>query len=587
RLERLHDLSDPNNYEHLRSVIRAGYKLSDTPTHEVDKDGQTHYFLNNVIGIIEKGFVIRFWGSQRDVTDQRRQDALLKESEEKYRHLFEESKDVVFISTPEGNFLEINQTGVELFGYANKDELRRVNIGRDLYIDSEDREKASQLLVQQGYLKDYESLVRKKNGERLIVNETTTAVHDGQGNVTAYRGIIRDVTQQKKLEEQLRRAQKMESIGTLAGGIAHDFNNILAIILAYAADLDEYAINSEKCTHNLAAIKKAVERGAGMVRQLLTFARKASGVFEPVKINETISELSKLLMETFPPDIDFKLRLAEHLPVISADPSQLQQAIMNLCVNARDAIESSAQHGRGGTMTITTKAISGDIVRERFHQAKESEYILISVTDTGAGMDEDTRARIFEPFFTTKELGKGTGLGLAVVYGVVNSHHGFIDVETAQGTGTTMQLYFPVHQTEFSISESAGNQEIKNSQTALSVLLVEDEEMLLELLQTLLEENGFKVFVARDGLEAVEMYVRHKDEISVVLSDMGLPKLGGWEAFQKMKEINPHVKSILASGYLDPKLRADMIKAGAKDFVQKPYIPDIILARIREVISEP
>lgn len=587
RLKDLHDMSDPDNYDHLRSVIRAGYKLSDTLTHEIDKDGQTHYFLNNVIGIIENGFVIRFWGSQRDVTEQRRKDALLKESEEKYRQLFEDSKDVVFISTPEGNFLEINQTGIELFGYANKEELRKVNIGKDLYVDFEDREKAGQLLAQQGYLKDYESLVRRKNGERLIVKETTTAVRDEHGNIRAFRGIIRDVTQQKQLEDQLRRAQKMESIGTLAGGIAHDFNNILAIILAYASDLDEHAVNSEKCTHNLAAIKKAVERGAGMVRQLLTFARKASGVFEPLKINETISDLSKLLMDTFPPDIDFKLRLDENLPIISADPSQLQQAIMNLCVNARDAIESSAQHGRGGTLTITTKAISGDILRERFHQAKESEYILISVADTGVGMDEDTRTRIFEPFFTTKELGKGTGLGLAVVYGVVNSHHGFIDVETTQGGGTTMRLYFPVHQTGFSISEPSGNQGGEKSQGTPSVLLVEDEEMLLELLQTLLEENGFKVFVARDGLEAVEMYSRHKKEISVVLSDMGLPKLGGWEAFQKMKEINPKVKSILASGYLDPKLRADMIKAGAKDFVQKPYIPDIILARIREVIHEP
>lgn len=585
RLTDLHDLSDPNNYEHLRNVIRAGYRLSDTLTHEVDKHGQTRYFLNNIVGIVEDGFVVRFWGSQRDVTEQRRKDALLKESEEKYRQLFEDSKDVVFISTPEGNFLEINQAGIELFGYASKEELMHVNIGRDLYVDPIDREKAGQFLVQQGYLKDYEMLVKRKDGKRLIIKETSTPVRNQRGKIIAYRGIIRDVTEQKLLEEQLRRAQKMEGIGTLAGGIAHDFNNILTIILAYASNLDEQAISREKYIHNLSAIKKAVERGAGMVRQLLTFARKASGVFNPVNVNETVSELSKLLAETFPPKIEFKLQLAEYLPVINADVSQLQQAIMNLCVNARDAIESSAQPSQAGTLTMTTQVVSGEILRGRFHQARESEYVLISVADTGTGMDENTRTRIFEPFFTTKELGKGTGLGLAVVYGVVNSHHGFIDVETKQAGGTTMHLYFPVHQTGFITYESSQKQDSEKPDKGSMVLLVEDEEMLLELLQTLLEENGYKVLVAKDGREAVEIYTRHKDEISVVLSDMGLPKLGGWEAFQKMKEINPRVKSILASGYLDPNLRADMIKAGAKDFVQKPYIPEIILARIREVIN--
>lgn len=585
RLTDLHDVSDPSNHEQLRSLVRTGYKMSDTMTHEINKHGQTRYFLNNAVGIIEDGHVVRFWGTQRDVTEQRRKDVLLKESEEKYRQLFEDSKDVVFISTPEGTFLEINQAGIDLFGYASKEELMSVNIGRDLYVDPVDREKAGQLLTQQGYLKEYEMLVKRKDGKRLIIKETSTPVLNQHGKIIAYRGIIRDVTEQKLLEEQLRRAQKMESIGTLAGGIAHDFNNILTIILAYASNLDGHVAGNEKQTHNLSAIKKAVERGAGMVRQLLTFARKASGVFEPVNVNDTVAELSKLLAETFPSSIEFKLQFAEHLPIISADAGQLQQAVMNLCVNARDAIETSTQNGEKGTLTITTTVISGETLRGRFHQAREAEYVLISVADTGIGMDEDTRARIFEPFFTTKELGKGTGLGLAVVYGVINSHHGFIDVETRQGGGTTMHLYFPVRQTGFVTYESSQQQGSEKPNKDFMVLLVEDEEMLLDLLQTFLEEHGFKVLVARDGQEAVETYIRHKDEISVVLSDMGLPKLGGWEAFQKMKEINPKVKSILASGYLDPKLRADMIQAGAKDFVQKPYIPEIILARIREIIN--
>jgi PAS domain S-box-containing protein len=527
----------------------------------------------------------RVW-SFRDVTQRLRTEEERRASEEKYRSLFEESKDVVFISTPDGKFLDINPAGVELFGYSSKEELLNVDIGHDLYIDSEARMKAGQLLAAQGFLKDHLTQAKTKDGKELIVLETTTAVRDLSGNVIALRGILRDVTEQYRLEEQLRQVQRMESVGTLAGGIAHDFNNILSIAIGYLARLEKRGADPATLAHTIDSIRKALSRGTGLVQQLLTFARKTSGVPETVQVNEIVGEFSTLLTETFPSSIHFEVKLGENVPLLLADPGQLQQAMMNLCINSRDAMIDTQQPGKvGGALTIETGLVPGDTLRSRFPSAAEEQYVLVRVEDTGAGMDEATKGRIFEPFFTTKALGKGTGLGLSVVYGIVEGHHGFIDVDSAVGKGTSISMYFPVLPVEEISSPAKLYAEPKRGSGEM-VLLVEDEEMLLDLLQALLEENGYRVLTAKDGMEAVDVYKSHAEEISIVLSDMGLPKLGGWEAFHRMREMNPNIRCILASGYFDPDLRLDMIKEGAIDFVQKPYIPNVILARISEAIHD-
>jgi two-component system cell cycle sensor histidine kinase/response regulator CckA len=239
-----------------------------------------------------------------------------------------------------------------------------------------------------------------------------------------------------------------------------------------------------------------------------------------------------------------------------------------------------------GRIALRTRIHTGQVVRKKFSTASGSEYLVVSVQDTGVGMDEATRARIFEPFFTTKGLGKGTGLGLAVVYGVVNSHHAFVDVESKRGDGATFSIYFPVpaRPVETTISQEGGIEKGTAHGNEM-VLLVEDEEMLRELLKSVLEEKGYRVLGANDGQNGLETYQRHCKEIALVLSDMGLPRLGGWEMFQKMKEVNPNVRVILASGYFDPNLKLDMLKAGAKDFIQKPYVAEEVLKRIREVID--
>jgi two-component system cell cycle sensor histidine kinase/response regulator CckA len=418
----------------------------------------------------------------------------------------------------------------------------------------------------------------------LVVLETTTTVRGPGGEVIAYRGILRDVTEQRRLEEQLRQVQRMESVGTLAGGIAHDFNNILSIAVGYLARLEGPGVSAETLAQTVDSIRKALARGTGLVQQLLTFARKTSGVFEAVRVNDLISEFATFLSDTFPLNIQFTLKLDDRVPLLLADAGQLQQAVLNLCINARDAIvaKESYEH-EGGKVTVESSVVRGKVLAGRFPTAQEHEYVLIRVTDSGLGMDETTKRRIFEPFFTTKPQGKGTGLGLAVVYGVVHGHQGFVDVESTVGVGTSIALYFPVHPVEEPAPvEQTPDDPIRG--TGQTVLLVEDEEMLLDLLATLLEENGYRVLTAHDGQEAVDIYKRFGEGISIVLSDMGLPKLGGWEVFRRMKEMNPKVRCILASGYFDPDLRAQMVKEGAVDFVQKPYVPNVILARIGDAI---
>lgn len=515
----------------------------------------------------------------RDVTSRKSAEKALRESEEKYRTLFEESKDVVFISTPEGKILDINSAGADLFGYSSKEELLEISIDKDLYWNPEDREKYKEILVREGFVKDFELTIKRRDGQKLIVLETARPVYDKNGKISNYRGILRDITDKKRLEEQLRQAQKLQGLGTLAGGIAHDFNNILGIILGYATMMESSNGDSKKLKWNLGAIVKAVNRGSALVQQILTFARKTDILFETVKVNATINELVRLTSETFPKTIRFKAQLQEDLPYIKADHNQVHQALLNLFVNARDAMP------KGGTISVKTSTLLGDELCKKFPDANDQNYVSIVISDEGAGMDKETLNRVFEPFFTTKKRSKGTGLGLAVVYGVVSSHHGFIDVDSELNVGTTFNIYLPVAEDIIIPSHRSNGDQKSAKGGSETILFVEDEEMLRKLIENLLKDNGYKVLTAEDGEKAVEMYSKNADNIDLVITDMGLPKLNGWKAYQKMREYNPEVKMILASGYLDPEIRAELKDNSQEYFIQKPYNLNDMLKKVREVIE--
>jgi PAS domain S-box-containing protein len=516
-----------------------------------------------------------------DITERKQAEELVHASELKYRNIFRWSPVGIYQTTVEGNIHTANESLARILEYDNADELLGLSMQRDIYFNS--REGAIHFEDHQHNKESHtvtsEYQWKKKDGSPVWISLTCHTVNDDGGNAIYHEGLVHDVTHRKRLEEELRQAQKLESVGTLASGIAHDFNNILGIILGHASLLDRVSKDSPHIHSSVESITKATQRGAALVRQLLTFARKTETFVESVRINDIIQELAKLIAETFPKSIRVVTELTSGLPSTRGDASQLHQVILNLSVNARDAMPN------GGTLTFSTSLVSKKTVREKFPTAALEEYARIIVSDTGMGMDENTRRRIFEPFFTTKGLGKGTGLGMAVVYGIVESHRGFISIESELGKGTTFTIYLPVetgiekeHAQSVSEEESPGGTE--------TILVVEDEEMLRIILQETLEQKGYHVLTAADGEEAVEIFSQHQRDIAAVVSDVGLPKMTGDKVFFVIKKIAPSVRVILASGFLEPDLKAGLLKAGVHGFVQKPYRQHEILTKIRSVLDQ-
>ncbi len=544
------------------------------------KDG-SEFFVSLSKSIIRdsNGDITAIVTVARDITEHKRAEEALRASEEKYRKFFDDDLAGAFVCTPDGRLISCNPSFARIFGFDSVDDALSYNFIA-LFPKSRQFAEIRDLVRLNDKLEHHEIQLRRRDGSPVFVIQNIIGRMDARGDLIEIKGYIFDNTRHKLLEEQLRQAQKMESIGTLAGGIAHDFNNILAIIMGHVHILLKGDPVMVQKANSVDTINRAVQRGAKLVKQILTFARRNEVVFEPINVNHLIEDLQKMLAETFPKMIEFSLKLDPALPVTVADPNQLHQALLNLCVNARDAMPT------GGTLRIETELTRGIFLRERYPEAHEHLYACLRVKDTGAGMRPEVLSRMFEPFFTTKDIGKGTGLGLAVVYGVIKSHKGFVDVSSQVNQGTTFTLFFPIRETEREEEHVLENTLMTEARCSGTILVVEDEPMLLELVKGLLESKGYNVMAAADGVEAVDLYTQHKDEIGLVLTDLGLPKLDGWEVFQRMKEINPDAKVIIASGYVDPTLRTNLLNAGARDLVQKPYLPQEILTRVRQAVEE-
>ncbi len=517
-------------------------------------------------------------GSMRDITERKlAQEALLK-GKEQYRQLVEFSPIAIMVHR-NGKFLYINPAAVELLGAHDSAQLLGKSIQNILHKDNKVSRRLQHSMsgeYEQGLIHSKEKFLRL-DGVTIDVEIVSLMIeYDGK---PAMQDVVRNVTEQIKLQQQLLQSQKSESIGTLAGGIAHDFNNILGIILGYTYIIEHKKSDERALSDSVIAINQAVKRGASLVRQILTFARKAETVFAPIDSADLVNEIVSMLKQTLPRIIDIKNQFPVDLPFIHADRTQLHQTILNLCVNARDAMPN------GGVISITATEMSGAAVKEKFFAADQQPYLCISVADTGEGMSDAVRDRIFDPFFTTKPQGKGTGLGLSVVSGIVQAHHGFINVESEPGKGTTFNLYFPVSRDTANSADShphvhfaVGGHE--------TILMVEDEELLLNAVTLLLESNGYTVLSAHDGAEAVEMYKRHQSEISLVITDLGLPIMTGLEEYKRLKEITPDINIIFASGFIDPDIKSELMIAGGQFFLQKPYVADEILKIIREALDK-
>lgn len=417
---------------------------------------------------------------------------------------------------------------------------------------------------------------KKKDGSHYETEATISPVKGQDGTITNFVSVQRDVTHEVELQKQLRQAQKMEAIGTLAGGIAHDFNNLLMGIQGNVSlSISEPDITAP-LLENLQKIEQYVQDGVKLTKQLLGFARGGKYEVRLTDLNQLLEEQS-LLFSRANKHISFEMNYAASLWSVEADKGQLEQVILNLYMNALQAMP------REGTLTVRTENVTIDKDRFQPYRVKAGRYVKFTITDTGVGMDEKTQHRIFDPFFTTREKGRGTGLGLASVYGIVKNHDGYIDVSSSEGQGTCFEVYFPATDKVVAPQDKFAESEVRAVET---VLLVDDEEMIIDVGTRMLTRLGYEVLTAANGVEAVETYRANQDRIDFVLLDMVMPKVGGGEVFDRIRAINPAAKVILCSGYSIDGQATDILKRGCNAFIQKPFNLNSLSKQIRAVLDE-
>jgi PAS domain S-box-containing protein len=549
------------------------------------KDGRKRVYVNMTVGLINFKDKIASMGTVKDISKRKKAEERLRISEEKYRTLFEDSRDVIYISTPGGRFLDINPAGLELFGYSSKEEIMKINITTDLYRDPEARDNFKNLMEQQGFVKDYRDELKTKNNETLIVLETSTPLKDSNSNTIAYRGIIRDVTQELALEAQLQQSQKMEAVGNLAGGIAHDFNNLLTAINGFAEISVIRFKEGNPHRNNLLSILKAAKRASNLTRQLLAFSRKQ--VIEPIimDVNHLITDLLKMLQRLIGENITINLELSNNIGHIKADPGQIEQILVNLIVNSRDAINDESHKASKKLITIQTFSAELNAQYRMTHPgSSEGRHVVISVSDTGVGLSPKIQNKIFEPFFTTKPMGKGTGLGLATVYGIVKQNNSAIYVYSEPGKGTTFKIYWPYAEQELaSFPEEELFSDIKGGNE--NILFVEDDEEVRQFGCSALRSLGYKVVGAQDGIDALQFVKKNRHQFDLLITDVIMPEIGGKELAEKIVKFIPNIKILFTSGYTDNHIvHGGLLESGVK-FLQKPYSISVLAEKVRDVLS--
>lgn len=542
-------------------------------------DGSRKTIVNSAVPLVnDKGEIFAAVIVNEEITDLIRAEKSLMESEKKFRTLFEDSKDTIFVSDKARRFLDINRAGVELFGYSKKELLSMDPV--ELYCDPEDRKQLRRKLGRVGYVNNFEVEMKRKDGEKIVVQLSVSAIKDETGQVSGYQGIIRDVTERKRLERQLLQAQKMESIGVLAGGVAHDFNNLLTAISGYGQILQEsVSAEDELMRESVGQVLKAADRAADLTRSLLAFSRKQIINPKPVSLDAIIGNTGKLIQRIIGEDIEFVTTFSEEKLVVMADPGQIEQVLMNLAANARDAMP----HG-GRLFISTSRAVVGEGKEEIYDLRSPGPYALISVADSGTGIDKKSIERMFDPFFTTKEVGKGTGLGLSIVHGIIKQHDGSVLVSSEPGKGTTFNIYLPL--AEAGIDGEMTEKSAPPAEGMETLLVAEDEAVVKDYLKRILERAGYKVISAGDGDEAVDLFSKHREEISLVISDVVMPKKNGKEISDEIRKIKPGMKVVFMSGYTADLMHSKGILENDVEFITKPFQKGELLRKVRETLEK-
>jgi two-component system, cell cycle sensor histidine kinase and response regulator CckA len=539
------------------------------------KDGSYYWVDTTIVPFLNReGKPYQYVAIRSDITERKRAEEQIREQ----AALLDQAQDAILVRDLDQKILFWNKGAEKIYGWT-AEEVFGKNAADVLFKDrSAQFDAARKAIVQSGEWKG-EMHQTRRDGAEIIVESRWTLVRDEAGQPRSILVINTDVTEKKLMESQFLRAQRMESIGTLAGGIAHDLNNVLSPILM-AIDMLQLKTTDENSRKWLDVLRTNAERGGNMVRQVLSFARGVAGERVALQPKHLIKEIVKILRETLPKSIEISFEIPNDLWIISADATQMHQVLMNLCVNARDAMPE------GGSIAIRAENVYVDENYARMHlEAKAGRFVVISVADTGPGIAPDIQSRIFEPFFTTKDMSKGTGLGLSTALTIVKSHGGFINVYSELHKGSQFALYLPAMEMPGELGRETAQTDLPLGHGEL-VLIVDDEESIREITRGTLETFGYKVITAADGTEALAVYADKKNEIAVVLTDMVMPFMDGPSTIRALQRMNPDVRIIAASGLGIGQRAGEGVLEGVSVFLNKPYTAEKLLKTLAQVIGQ-
>jgi PAS domain S-box-containing protein len=570
---------DPARRDQFKKELRENGLVEHFEVEVYRKDGRKIWLSTNARVVYEGDIIARYEGTFEDVTDRKLLEDQLRTAQQEYRDIVDNAVVGIFQTTPEGRYLTVNPAMAAMLGYDSPRQLIATitNIPRQIYVDPNLREELKNLLREQGVAKNFECQAYRKDGSKMWLSAHVRAIFK-DGEVVRYEGMNEDITQRKLLEAQLLQAQKMEAVGQLAGGVAHDFNNALSVITGYSDILQINLPPGDAAHKHAEEIAKAGRRAAALTRQLLAFSRKQ--VIQPVvlDLNAATSELEKMLRRLIGEHIEITFKRSPALGLVKMDPGQVEQVLMNLAVNARDAMP------QGGKLCIETANVELDETYARQNLfVTPGPHVMLSVSDTGCGIDKETQLHIFEPFFTTKEPGKGTGLGLSTVYGIAKQNAGYIMVYSEVGKGTTFRLYLPRLAGAAEVVPQLHAPETVPCGTE-TVLIVEDEEPLRILARTCLESNHYSVLDAPDGAAALELVKKHPGRIHLLLTDVVMPGINGRELANRLTALQPEIKVLYMSGYTNDLIDQQGILDQDTALIEKPFTLRSLLAKVYQVL---
>jgi PAS domain S-box-containing protein len=566
--------------EPSRSLLRLveGNQVVRHETVRVCKDGtQIHVALTISPLRDSSGKVVGDSAIFRDITERKRIEEAHRRSEASFRSFVQNAPYGILRTTPDGRIVHANPALVEILGYSSEEEVLGLNMGTDIYRTPQEREQTIQWANRQDTVQGIELEWKHKSGKTITIRSAANVVKDSEGRVEFLEGFVEDISERRAMELQLRQRQKMEAIGQLAGGVAHDFNNLLGVISGYAELLAEQIDPHSDMQRPVTQIQKAADRASGLTRQLLAFSRQQVLETKVLSLNSIVEDMAKMLPRLLGEDIELQVKLDPKPGAVKADQNQIEQVLLNLAVNARDAMPD------GGQLMIQTGRAHFDSSPAPKHPSMTpGDYVLLSVRDTGMGMDQQTQAHIFEPFFTTKERGRGTGLGLATVYGFVKQIGGYVWVESAPGAGATFEIYLPMACAEAPHASSHAAAPA-SSAAAGTVLLVEDEESLRTLTRSILEQGGYTVIEAANGAEAIEVATGYCDPIHLLLTDMVMPGMSGRVVAERVAQLHPGIHVAYMSGYIGFTPReADELNGV---IIAKPFTRHVLLQKLGEAME--